>query len=197
MKIATLLLTLMFAFNMQAQVYQLPEVDTAPVFAKGKMTSDKFMSYYLQYPEDAYEQGISGTVTLEYTVDATGMVSDVKVRNGVTESLNNEALRVASLLPFYTPAKKDGKDVAVKLLLPVKFKLDNTNVVASTNVAPSVKSDDNTPKNPLYVVNDKILQQDENINPADIKKIRIVKGKKAVDLYGNRAKDGLILIETK
>ena len=42
------------------------------------------------------------------------MVSDVKVRNGVTESLNNEALRVASLLPFYTPAKKDGKDVAVK-----------------------------------------------------------------------------------
>lgn len=197
MKIASLLLTLLFAVSVQAQVYQLAEVDSAPVFAKGKITSDKFMTYYLQYPQSDYDQGIEGTVTLEYVVDATGMVGDISVKNGLTPSLDAEAKRVTSLFPFYTPAKKGGSDVAVHLLFPVEFKLNGSKVVANTNAEVVIADNDNKPKNPLYVVNDKILQEDENINPSDIKKIRVVKGQKAIDLYGLRAKDGLILIETK
>lgn len=197
MKIVSLLFTLLFAISVQAQVYQMSEVDSAPIFAKGKMTSDQFMSYYLQYPQSDYDQGTEGTVTLEFVVDSTGMIGDVSVKHGLTPSLDAEAKRVASLLPFYTPAKKGGSDVAVSILFPVKFKLDASKVVANTNPVTNVLADDNTPKNPLYVVNDKVLQQDENINPSDIKKIRIVKGQKAIDLYGQRAKDGLILIETK
>ncbi len=175
----------------------MPDVDAAPIFAKGKMTSDKFMSYYLQYPQSDYDKGTEGTVTLEFVVDSTGMVGDVSVKHGLTPSLDAEAKRVASLLPFYTPARKDGKEVAVKMLFPVQFKLHESKVVADANPGANMAADDNTPKNPLYVVNDKILQQDENINPSDIKKIRVVKGQKAIDLYGQRAKDGLILIETK
>lgn len=197
MKTTVLLFTLLFAFGIQAQVYQLAEVDVAPVFAKGKMTPDKFMSYYLQYPESDYNQGVAGTVTLEYIVDSTGMVGDINVRNGLSPTLDAEAKRLASLFPFYTPALKDGKEVAVKMLFPVVFELDESKVVANTNPVVTIAPDDQNPKNPLYVVNDKVLQQDENINPADIKKIRIIKGQKAIDLYGMRAKDGLILIETE
>lgn len=197
MKTATLVITLFFAFSIQAQVFPLTGVDTAPVFAKGKMTSDKFMSYYLQYPQADYDQGIQGTVTLEYNVDIAGMVQNVKVKNGLTPTLNAEALRVASLFPFYTPAQIGGRNVEVKLELPIQFSLENSKVVASPKTVEPVVVEDNTPKNPLYVVNDKILQQDENINPNDIKKIRVIKGKKAIELYGQRAKDGLILIETE
>lgn len=196
MKTTALLITILFAFSVQAQVYQLPEVDTAPVFAKGKMTSDNFLSYYLQYPQSDFDQGIEGAVTLEFVVDSTGMVGEVSVKNGLTPSLDAEALRVAALFPFYSPAQKNGQDVAVKVLFPVKFKLTNSKVVADSAPA-AVVSSSNGPKSPLYVVNDKVLQKDENINPADIKKIRVVKGKKATDLYGMRAKDGLILIETR
>lgn len=197
MKTMTLLLTLLLTIGVQAQTYQLPQVDTAPVFAKGKMTSDSFLDYYLQYPESEYKKGIEGTVTLEYVVDSTGMVSDIKVKNSLSPALDKEALRVASLFPFYTPAKKDGENVAVKILFPVTFSLESGKVLIDTESEDvTIEADEKTEKNPLYVVNGKILQKNTNINPSDIKVIRIVKGKKALDLYGQKAKDGLILIET-
>lgn len=199
MKISVFLLTLVMALGLQAQVYQLPEVDTAPTFAKGKMTSDDFLRLYLNYPEAEYNSGTQGTVGLMYTVDAFGMVTDVVVKTSLTPALDKEALRVASLFPFYTPATKAGANVAVNIQFPVHFYLDKAKVVASTPTAaaPTVVSNSNEPKNPLYVVDGKVLEENANIDPADIKKIRVVKGQKGVDLYGNRAKDGLILIETK
>ena len=197
MKTILLVLALITTLSFNAQVYQLPEVDAAPIFAKGKMTSENFLDYYLQFPKTEYDKGITGNVTLAFVVDSTGMVTDVKVKNSLTPALDAEALRVASLFPFYTPARKDGKEVASKILFSVPFMSSNSKVVATTNPVLTVAPTDKTPKNPLYVVNDKILQQDENVNPQDIKKIRVVKGQKAIDLYGMRAKDGLILIETK
>ncbi len=195
MKTSTLLLTLLLALGLQAQVYQLPEVDKAPVFAKGKMNSAEFLKYYQQYPKAEHDAGVQGTVIIEYTVDSTGMVINPKVKNGVSTALDQEALRLASLMPFYSPAQKGGQDVAVKLQFQVPFVLNGSKVVA-TNPTP-VMTTNNEVKNPLYVVNDKILQENSNINPEDIKKIRVVKGQKAIDLYGMRAKDGLIMIETK
>lgn len=196
MKISAILIALLLAFGLQAQVYQLPEVDKAPVFAKGKMNSAEFLKYYQQYPQSAHDAGVQGTVTIEYTIDSTGMVNHPKIKKSVSPVLDQEALRLASLMPFYSPAQKGGQNVAVKLQFQVPFVLNEGKVVAVSNPAPVV-AQSNEPKNPLYVVNDKILQENSNINPEDIKKIRIVKGQKAIDLYGIRAKDGLIMIETK
>lgn len=197
MKALTILLSLFIATQLQAQVYELSQVETAPVFAKGKMSSDEFMKYYLNYPQSEYDKGAEGTVTLEYTVDNTGMVSEVKVVNSVSPELDKEALRIASLFPFYTPATLNGNDVSARLRFPVVFKIDESSKVVSNKTPKVTLENNNEEKNPLFVVNDKVLQEDANINPSDIKTIRIVKGQKAVDLYGKRAKDGLILIETK
>lgn len=196
--------TLMFLFafisvlSLNAQVYSISDVDVAPKFANGKMTSDDFLRYYLTYPQSAYDKGVEGTVTLQYLVDATGMVEDVKVIKGVSTVLDAEAERVASLMPFYSPAQKDGKNVAVKMNFPVVFTKENSKVVPDvTPVTVQNIPASNEPKNPLYVVDGKVLGEDSNIDPSNIKQIRIVKGSKAIQLYGNRAMDGLILIETK
>lgn len=195
-------LVFFFAFisvlSLNAQVYSISDVDVAPKFANGKMTSDDFLRYYLTYPQSAYDKGVEGTVTLQYLVDATGMVEDVKVIKGVSTVLDAEAERVASLMPFYSPAQKDGKNVAVKMNFPVVFTKENSKVVP--DVTPAAVQNipaSNEPKNPLYVVDGKVLGEDSNIDPSNIKQIRIVKGSKAIKLYGNRAMDGLILIETK
>lgn len=196
MKTSAILLTLFMALSLQAQVYQLPEVDKAPVFAKGKMTSAEFLKYYQQYPQNEHDAGVQGTVTLAYTVDSTGMVMNPKVTQSVSPGLDQEAMRLASLIPFYSPAQKAGQDVAVKTQLQIPFVLNKGKITSIANTAPVV-AQSNEPKNPLYVVNDKILQENANINPDDIKKIRIIKGQKAIELYGQRAKDGIIMIETK
>ncbi len=194
MKTITLLFALLCIWSIQAQTYRLSEVDTAPVFAKGKMTSTEFLRYYLKYPKSAYDAGIEGVVTLSLTVDSDGMATDISVLKSLSPALDEEALRMASLLPFYTPAKKTGQNVAVSIQFPVTFKKENNNTLSTHS--PAITGD-NAPKNPLYVVDSKVLEKNANINPQNIKKIRIIKGQKAINLYGSRAKDGLILIDTK
>jgi TonB-dependent SusC/RagA subfamily outer membrane receptor len=50
---------------------------------------------------------------------------------------------------------------------------------------------------PLYVVDGEEKDNIEYLNPENIKSISVLKDKSATELYGERAKDGVILIETK
>ena len=52
---------------------------------------------------------------------------------------------------------------------------------------------------PVYVVNGKIISKEEinAINPANIIKVEVLKGENAVKLYGEAAKEGVIIITTK
>ena len=193
MRIPAILLALVVTFGAIAQVYELSEVDTAPIFAKGKMKSQDFLRLYQTYPETAYNANIQGTVKLEYIVNTAGEVSNIQIKEGLNETLNNEALRVAKLLPYYTPAYKNGEPVSVRLEFPIIF----TKEISKVAKNPVVENKDNSQKNPLYVVNGKILEKNQNLNPENIKKIRIIKGTKAINLYGARAKDGIVMIETK
>jgi hypothetical protein len=54
-------------------------------------------------------------------------------------------------------------------------------------------------KKPLFFVDGKEVKDGklDDINPDSIKNINILKGKVAIDKYGDKAKDGVILIETK
>jgi TonB family protein len=196
MRHVTILLLLFAILGANAQVLQLSDVDSAPVFAKGKMASADFLRLYLTYPQDEYNEGIEGNVILKYTVTAEGEIKNISFQQRLSPALDKEAIRVALLFPFYTPAQKDGKPVAVKIQFTIPFSL-KSNKVAENKAPKIITNKSNEPKNPLYVIDDKVIQDNVNINPDEIKKIRIVKGQKAVDLYGNRAKDGIIMIETK
>lgn len=202
MKIPALILALMVTFGAIAQVYELSEVDQAPVFAKGKMTSTDFLRLYQTYPQEAIDAGAFGKVSLAFIVDSAGEVSQLSIKNSASATLNKEALRVAALFPYYTPAVKNGKAVATQLQFQMDFPESRLQELAGHAVAKAPLEENvdvavGGKKSPLYVVNDKVLQENANINPEDITKIRIVKGQKAIDLYGMRAKDGLVLIETK
>ena len=49
-------------------------------------------------------------------------MTDVKVLRGADQMLNDEAVRVISSSPDWTPALKDGKPIAIQMLIPVEFK---------------------------------------------------------------------------
>jgi len=54
-------------------------------------------------------------------------------------------------------------------------------------------------ENPLYIVNKTFISKEEmtNINPDDIKSINVIKGDKAVGLYGEKGKNGVVAITMK
>ena len=98
--------------------------DTKPGFNGGDVNEfSKWVAQHLVYPENCKKEGISGRVTMSFTVSETGQVTDVKVLRGVHKDLDNEAVRVVSSSPDWTPGEKDGKKVPVTYTFPVIFKL--------------------------------------------------------------------------
>jgi protein TonB len=77
----------------------------------------------LQYPEIAAENGISGTVYVQFVVEPSGMVNKVIIMRSVDPSLDKEAVRVVKTSPKWTAGKQRGKPVRVAFTFPIKFVL--------------------------------------------------------------------------
>ncbi len=104
--------------------YQL--VEQKPKFGKGDDKEFQKWAYsQIVYPEVARENGISGRVTLQFTIDKDGSVTDVKVLRGIDPALDKEAVRVVSMSPKWTPAKQQDIAVRVTYIFPIHFKLRN------------------------------------------------------------------------
>lgn len=99
-------------------------VETRPSFNGGDANEfSKWVNSRLVYPEIAKENGVQGRVTLQFTVNADGTVSNVKVLRGVDSSLDKEAVRVVSSSPKWKPGKQRDRAVKVTYTFPVIFQL--------------------------------------------------------------------------
>ena len=73
-------------------------VEKNPSFMGGDAnTFSAWVNQHLEYPEVARENGVSGRVMLQFTVNPNGSVTDVKVLRGVDPALDKEAVRVISI----------------------------------------------------------------------------------------------------
>ena len=99
-------------------------VEEKPKFQGGDANDfTRWVNSRLQYPEIAKENGVQGRVTLQFTVNADGSVSNVKVLRGVDPSLDQEAVRVVSSSPNWTPGRQRDRAVKVTYTFPVVFQL--------------------------------------------------------------------------
>lgn len=99
-------------------------VEEKPSFMGGEANAfSKWVNERLVYPEIAKENGVSGRVTLQFTVNTDGSVSNIKVLRGVDPSLDKEAVRVVSMSPKWTPGKQRDRAVKVTYTFPVIFQL--------------------------------------------------------------------------
>ena len=103
-------------------------VQDMPVFM-GKQGKEglKAFNVYIQklvdYPEDARENGLTGTVTVQFTVNKTGKVVDVVILRGEHPVLNAAAIRAIKKSPKWIPGKQRNIPVDVKFTIPVVFAL--------------------------------------------------------------------------
>lgn len=99
-------------------------VEEKPSFNGGDANEfSKWVNSKLVYPEIAKDNGVQGRVTLQFTVNADGTVSNVKVLRGVDSSLDKEAVRVVSSSPKWKPGKQRDRAVKVTYTFPVIFQL--------------------------------------------------------------------------
>ena len=102
-------------------------VEQMPQFPGGEAALMKYLQSHINYPPMAAENNVQGKVIVQFVVDKTGKVGEVKVVRSVDKDLDREAVRVCKSLPKFTPGRQNGQAVSVWYTLPVTFKLQGTN----------------------------------------------------------------------
>ena len=99
------------------------DVEVKAKFPGGEDALAQFLKEHIKYPPKAAKKRIQGRVDVEFMVDKTGKVHDVRVVESVDKDLDKEALRVCRLLPDFIPATVNGEPVEVLFKLPIKFNI--------------------------------------------------------------------------
>ena len=98
-------------------------VDVRPTFPGGDEKLMEWISQHIQYPQNAYDSHIQGRVIVQFLVKEDGSVGDAKIVRSVWPLLDEEALRVVTILPKFNPAILDGKAVEYWFTIPIIFRL--------------------------------------------------------------------------
>ena len=98
-------------------------VEEMPEYPEGELALRKYIANKIKYPRDAQDAGAQGKVYVTFVVEKDGTVGRAKVVRGVHSSLDQEALRVVSSMPRWTPGKQKGEAVAVSYTVPINFVL--------------------------------------------------------------------------
>ena len=189
-------------------VYEV--VEKMPKFPGGGAELMKYLSSNIKYPVEAHKAGIQGRVVVSFVVNKDGTVKDAKIVRSVDKSIDAEALRVISAMPKWQPGYQDGKAVSVRYTVPVTFRLtgesrkvqsagagnDNINVkMSSDNNNVNISFKDTR----YYVINGVHVDAAEvkKISADKIKEIVVLKGEKAIEKFGEQARDGAIVVTTE
>ena len=197
-------------------------VEQMPEYPGGMRAGLEFMARNLRYPTKAREAGKQGRVIVQFVVRKDGSLSDFKVLRPVDPWLDAEAIRVISTMPKWKPGMQDGNPVSVKFTLPVTFMLEGTNhkpkagdndvvvvgyAVQKSEVPVTIvqmfqNGKDGQGKEealPMVLI-DKTEVSTEAMNKLDpqcIESITVLKDADATNIYGEKGKNGVILITTK
>ena len=101
----------------------VPDDFQPPMFPGGEQALMLFLRVNVKYPPSAVKRNVQGKVVMQFVVDKTGKVTEIKVAKSVDIYLDTEAIRVCKLLPDFYPARQNGEPVSVWFTLPITFKL--------------------------------------------------------------------------
>jgi len=100
-------------------------VEAMPEFPGGDLALRKYLAENVRYPQEAKDNNEQGSAYVKFTVDKTGKVTEPTIVKGTgSDALDEEAIRVVSTIPDFTPGRQRGQNVAVSLTVPIRFQLE-------------------------------------------------------------------------
>ena len=97
-------------------------VDRRPEFPGGDAALLKFLFENIRYPSG--DICYSGRVVFQFTVQPDGKLSDFCIVRKTFPELDEEVLRVARLMPDWTPGERNGVAVPVRMMIPLRIELE-------------------------------------------------------------------------
>lgn len=101
------------------------EVDTLamPLIDKGLRGLPAYLAANLHYPQEAYRRDIQGKVTIEFVVETSGNLSNVRALEFLGAGCDDEAMRLVRSI-CWKPAIDNGQRVRCIMRLDIQFRLD-------------------------------------------------------------------------
>ena len=99
----------------------LAYAEQMPAFPGGEIALHTYLTKQMKYPAPALRRGLSGQVVVQFIVDEQGRVLNPTVAKTTDAEFNAEALRLAWLMPWWTPGREHGQAVRVRCTLPILF----------------------------------------------------------------------------
>lgn len=97
-------------------------VEQMPSFPGGQQALMQYLSRHIHYPTAAREDGISGTVVVQFVVNTDGTIHDVRtIGTKKGGGLEEESKRVVKNMPKWIPGRQKGQKVVVQINLPIRF----------------------------------------------------------------------------
>lgn len=107
-----------------------------PLFqGKDLNTFRSWLQSQIRYPAEALKRGIEGRVVLSFIVERDGSVSTIQLLQSPDRILSEEARRVVSSSPKWTPGRQNGHLVRVRYMLPVDFSIPKKETAAQSTAA--------------------------------------------------------------
>jgi TonB family protein len=104
-------------------VYDVTEV--SPSYPGGQAALSDYITNRIEYPQMAIDDNKEGTVNVQFIIDENGKVQDARVVGSkLGDGLDEEAERIISVMPKWTPGKVKGKPVKTRLSLPITYRLE-------------------------------------------------------------------------
>ncbi|TCD12102.1 energy transducer TonB [Pedobacter frigidisoli] len=99
------------------------EVDIMPEFPGGMTALRKYISNNLQYPDEAQENEVSGTVYAKFVITKDGSVANIEIERKLGYGCDQEVIRILRRMPKWSPGKLKGKAVNYLYRMPIRFAL--------------------------------------------------------------------------
>ncbi|CAM1347282.1 TonB family protein [Tenacibaculum insulae] len=123
-------------FNLVEEIPLFSKCNNVPLIKQSKCFETQMHKHIIKnfkYPQDAFDAGIAGRVSVQFTIDEQGNVGTIQMRGPKGgESLEKEASRIVKNLPKFIPGKHNGKTVKVKYGIPITFRHPNAKSVKKT-----------------------------------------------------------------
>lgn len=106
-------------------IYNKAEVD--PAYIGGNDAMMAYLRDNIKFPKEAEEDGIEGTVFVDFVVSRNGTVRLVEITDATSDEANkafrDEAFRVVSSMPKWSAGRQHNKAVSVKFNIPITFQV--------------------------------------------------------------------------
>jgi TonB family protein len=111
--------------SIYCQISEANELTKKPAYIGGEAKLFKTIDETIIYPDEALKKKKGGAVLVRFVIDSLGNVQNPAIIKGVSEDLDQEAIRVVSSLTGWQAGEINGKKVSVWFVLSIDFKPNN------------------------------------------------------------------------